>query len=50
MKFLFIWSKAVSSFFYGLVIQKSATKTTTSIKAEGDWNGLLEHNITIVIY
>ena len=26
--------KAVSSFFYGLVIQKSATKTATSIKAD----------------
>ena len=36
MKFLFIWSKAVSGFFYGLVIQKSATKTATSIKAAGD--------------
>ena len=46
---LSIWSKAASNFFYGLVIQKSATKTATSIKAAGDWNGLLEHNITIVI-
>ena len=40
MKFLLIWGKAVSSFFYGLVIQKSATKTATSIKVAGAWNGL----------
>ena len=32
------------AFFLGLVIQKSAT-TATSIKAAGDWNGLLEHSI-----
>ena len=36
--------RLTQAFFLGLVKLKSAT-TATSIKAAGDWNGLLEHNI-----
>ena len=36
--------RLLQALFLGLVKQKDAT-TATSIKAAGDWNGLLEHNI-----
>ena len=45
MKFCLLVVRLLLAFFNGLVIQKSATKTATSIKSAGDWNGLLEHNI-----
>ena len=45
MKFCLLVVRLLLAFFNGLVIQKSATKTATSIKSAGNWNGLLEHNI-----
>ena len=36
MKFYLYEVRLLLAFFYGLVIQKNATKTATSIKAAGD--------------